>query len=68
MSRWGERIMVAAGWVIALGLLVFFVPSALAVLSCQWALRKLRGDKRLMGAPASKSEEDFRRHKQTGLS
>jgi hypothetical protein len=50
MSKWGERIMVAAGWVIALGLLVFFVPSALAVLSCQWAWRKLRGNKRPMGA------------------
>jgi len=45
MTSWGERIMVSAGWMIAIGLLVFFVPSALVVLSCQWSWRKLRGDR-----------------------
>jgi hypothetical protein len=50
MSSWAERMMVAAGWVIAIGLLVFFVPPALVALSCQSSWRKLRGDRRRIGA------------------
>jgi hypothetical protein len=50
MSSSGERLMIAAGWIVAIGLLVFFVPSALVALSCQWSWRKFRGDRRRIGA------------------
>jgi hypothetical protein len=40
MRTVNERIVVVAGWVIAIGLLVFFVPPAAAVLVCQWAWRR----------------------------
>jgi hypothetical protein len=37
-----QRLIIAASWLIAIGLIVFFVPVAAAALACQWALRKLR--------------------------
>jgi len=40
MHTVNDRIVVAAGWVIAIGLLVFVVPPAAAVLACQWAWRR----------------------------
>jgi len=40
MRTVNDRIVVAAGWMIAVGLLVFFVPPAAVVLACQWAWRR----------------------------
>jgi hypothetical protein len=37
-----QRLMITASWLIAIGLIVFFVPVAAAALACHWALRKVR--------------------------
>ena len=37
-----NRVMAAAGWAIALGLVVFFVPPAMVALAAPYGYRKLR--------------------------
>jgi hypothetical protein len=37
-----DRLIIAASWVIAIGLIVFFVPVAAVVLACRWAWHKVR--------------------------
>ena len=42
VSAGDHRVMTAIGWVVAVGLVVFYVPPAGAVMVCRSACRKLR--------------------------